>query len=175
MTYACEHDGWLPEAFSGPDWAWGGQCKIWCDDLAAYDATAASGILNCPSEQQPHMLADIKYGMYTESYNNGPVAYGYNMHYAKNYWFSGWEHSYHPQRLSQLNKPSKGLVVADINVKLGGNKLFFEPGYNALRHEGNWNSLMADSSVQTWDDIPAALQNDNGDFFRWTDLPGNPR
>ncbi len=178
--YTSDNDGWLPLAYAGWQWAGGGPCQIWCDALAEYEATVASKVFECPSDETPYMLQDIHYGFYDEPYNQGAgVSFGYNGHYATYFWMSGVEYSYRPQRLDDLNHTDKGLLLTDIltGPEAVGiwSKLFLEPGYQAARHAGKWDGLLADMSVSTWDFIEPVAQYDAGGIFRWGDLPGDPR
>lgn len=166
MGYVSDNAEWLPLAYANFNWASGVEGRIWCDDLAVYDVTAASKVLACPAEKNPPYLPDIKYGLFEQPYNKGVVAYGYNMHYAD---YPGFAWGYHPQKQNELHYPGQGVLMADLSPDLAGNKLFLEPGYQSVRHQRKWNGLLADSSVKSFDDLPYDLQMDGMGYFKWTD------
>jgi prepilin-type N-terminal cleavage/methylation domain-containing protein len=168
-NYVNANTDWLPLAYSGWSWAAGSPCRIWCDDLAAYGVTPVSKVLQCPSEKRPYVLTEIKFGLYTQAYNQGAVSYGYNGHYATYYWMANVEYSYRPQKQNTLRNPGQGLLMADISPDISWAKLFLEPGYQIPRHKGKWNGVLADLSVKSWDFIPYEMQMDGMGFFRWQD------
>lgn len=168
LLYSDENAGYLPLASQGGGWWLSAPRRLWVDDLSVYDVSVASGAFACPADQQPVHLPTAQLGLFDRPYNDGPVSYGYNLHYGYNYWGSSHASSYYPQRLDALRNPERGLLLADVLTSRVYN-ILMEPPYIAYRHSGSHAAGgVADMSVQTFD--PSEVY-----WYRWTDSVGDPR